>query len=88
MAKRYSSSVLFLRIISFFALRTDNLNVQEEVFAIAKISILIFALLRIRELSVQFLHWNCTIFTLLRKTVFCSEKLQMLWLFFGCILEQ
>ena len=51
-----------------------------------KISILIFALLRICELSVHF-YTGIAIFTLLRKTVFRSVKIAMLWLFFGCILE-
>ena len=37
----------FLRVTAIFALRTDKLDVQEDVFAIAKISILIFAMLRI-----------------------------------------
>ena len=34
--KAYSSSVLSLRVIAFFALHTEKLDVQEEVFAIAK----------------------------------------------------
>ena len=45
------------------------------------ISIVIFALLRICEISVHF-------FTLLRQTVFCSVEIAMLWLLCGCILEQ
>ena len=42
----------------------------------------------------EFVNYQCifytgiAIFTLLRKTVFCSVKIAMLWLFFGCILEQ
>ena len=34
--KTYSSSVLFCVSLHFFALRTEKLDVQEEVFAIAK----------------------------------------------------
>ena len=76
----------FFRVIAFFALRTEKLDVQEEVFAIAK-QVLLFLH------SFEFVNYQCNfdsgiaIFTLLRKTVFCSVKIAMLWLFFGCILE-
>ena len=68
-----------------FALRTKKLDVLEE--AIAKLAFLFLH-------CFEFVNYQCNFdtgiafFTLLRKTVFCSVKIAMLWLFFGCILEQ
>ena len=77
----------FLRVIAFFALRTEKLDVQEEVFAIAKKTFLFLH-------CFEFVKYQCNVytgienFTLLGKTVFYSVKIAMLWLFFGCILNK
>ena len=81
MAKRTPAVFFFFCVsLHFFCTAHRTVDVQEEVLAICKISILIFALLLICEISVQFLHWNDNFYTA-RKTVFCSVKIALLWLF-------
>ena len=63
----------------FFALRTEKIRRPGGGLCHCKISILIFALLRICEKAVQFLHWNCKFYTA-SKTEFCSVKIAMLCL--------
>ena len=74
--------------LHFFALRTEKLDVQEQVFAIDQISILFFALFRICELSVQFVHTGIAIFTLVRKMCVLQYKNCNVLAIFGFNLEQ
>ena len=89
MAKTYSSSVsFFLRVIAFFALRTEKMRRPGGGLCHCKISILIFALLRICEISVQCFTLELQFFTLLGKTVFCSKNcnaLAIFWLHLGAV---
>ena len=71
--KTYTSSVLFLRVTAFFCIAHRKIGRPGGGLCHCKISILIFALLRICALSVQSLHWNC-IFYIAKKNVFCSVK--------------
>ena len=67
---KLTPAVYLLRVIAFFALGTEKLDVQEHVFAVCKMSILMFALLRICALSVQVLHRNCKFYTARKNCVF------------------
>ena len=79
--KTYSSSVLFLRVIAFF-LHCAHRKIRRPGGGLChcKISIFIFALLRICEIAVLFFYTGIAIFTLLSKTEFCSVKIAMLCL--------
>ena len=61
--KTYSSSVLFCVSLHFFCTAHRKIRRPGGGLCHCKISILIFALLRICELAVQFLHWNCNFYT-------------------------
>ena len=77
----------FLRVIAFFCTAHRKIRRPGGGLCHCKISILIFALLRICEIALQFLHWNCNFYTAW-KTKFCSVKNCNALSMCDCILEQ
>ena len=76
-SKTYSSSV-FVSVIAFFAIRFAKLDVQGDVFFChCEKSSLIFAMLRICDEAVHFLHW--IFLTLLEKYVLAGAKNCTVW---------
>ena len=86
MLKR-SPAESFLRVIAFFAMRTETSDVQEDFIVIMKQAFSFFAMCPNCALSVQFFTLELQ-FVHCWKSIFCIAKIAMLWLFFGCILEQ
>ena len=77
----------FLRVIAFFCTAHRKIRRPGGGLCHCKISILIFALLRICEIAVQFLHWNCNFYTAW-KTEFLQCKNCNALSMCDCILEQ